>query len=152
MKTKDQRPKTNSKYEHSAGGVIFRKQNDKVEILLLKDKNDVWSFPKGLIEDGEKLVDTAKREISEEVGLTNLVLVDALDSIGYFYRFENNLIRKKVDFFLFRYDGNKTPQPLFEEGISDVGWFDPNEALSLIGYAKTNKAILEKAIEKILSD
>ena len=144
--TKDKRQKTNSRFEHSAGGVIYRKQKGKIQILLLRDKNNEWSFPKGLIEKGEELVKTAEREIEEEVGLQDLVYIDTIDSIGYFYRFAGSLIRKKVDFFLFRYDGQRDPKPLQKEGISDVQWFDPEKAHQIIGYAKTNKQILEKAI------
>lgn len=141
-----------AKFEHSAGGVIYRKTSRGIAILLLKDKNSKWSFPKGLIEEGEDEIKTAEREIEEEVGLRNLAFVETLDTIGYFYRFKNGLIRKKVDYFLFRYDGNQTPKPLLDEGISDVDWFTPQKALTIIGYAKTNKQILEKAIKIITNN
>ena len=153
MIAKDKRQKTKSKkrhgskFEHSAGGVIYRKSGNGTEILLLCDRNKNWSFPKGLIEEDENMVKTAEREIEEEVGLTNLHFIDTVDSIGYFYRFEGKLIRKRVDFYLFEYKGNEIPKPLIAEGISDVQWFSVNEALKAIGYAKTNKPILEKAMK-----
>lgn len=137
------------KYEHSAGGVIYRKTHKGIAILLLKDKNGNWSFPKGIIEDGEDPIKTAEREIAEEVGLGNLTFVNSLDSIGYFYRFQGALIRKKVDYFLFEYKGSDVPQPLAKEGISEVAWFDPKKALAILGYAKTNKPILEEALKLI---
>lgn len=149
MRAKDERPKTKSKFEHSAGGVIFRKQNDRVQILLLKDKNGQWSFPKGLIERGEESVKTAEREIEEEVGLTDLHYIEAIDTIRYMYRFKGTLVRKKVDFYLFAYEGNEEPRGQREEGISHVDWFTPQKALEIIGYARTNKGILEKAIRLI---
>lgn len=133
-------------YEHSAGGVVYRKQADTVEVLLLKDKNNNWSFPKGLIEKNEDQIKTATREIAEEVGLQNLTFIAALSSIRYFYRFQGNLIRKKVDYYFFSYSGQQQPKPLASEGIQDVRWFKPDEALAIIGYEKTNKPILEKAL------
>lgn len=138
-----------TKYEHSAGGVVYKKVGNKVKILLIKDKNGNWSFPKGLIEKNEDFKETAKREIEEETGIRNVTFVDTIDSVGYLYRFQGNLIRKKVDFYLFAYKGNDTLKPLAKEGIQDVQWFDPKEAGAIIGYAKTNKPILERAIKLI---
>ena len=138
-----------TKFEHSAGGVIFRRSGKEVEILLLKDKKGEWSFPNGLIEENEEKIKTAEREIGEEVGLHDLTFVDEIDSIRYFYRFQGALVRKKVDFYLFEYKGNKTPVPQKEEGISEVVWFTPEEAQKNIGYAKTNKPVLERAIQRI---
>lgn len=136
-----------TKYEYSAGGIVFKRFGHRVKILLLKDKNGNWSFPKGLIEKNEDFKETAKREIAEETGIHNVTFVDTIDSIGYFYRFQENLIRKKVDYYLFEYQGNDTLKPLAKEGIQEVKWFDPKKALAIIGYAKTNKPILEKAIK-----
>lgn len=138
--------KHGTKFEHSAGGVIYRKQAGKVEILLILDKNSNWTFPKGLIEEDEDWITTAKREIAEEVGLTNLDFVDNLGTSKYFYRFEGRLIRKQVDFFLFLYAGDETPSPLAKEGIQDAQWFSADQALANIGYGKSNKEVLEKAV------
>lgn len=137
------------KYEHSAGGIVYRKKGKKIEMLLLKDKNDQWSFPKGLIEKDEDPIKTAEREIEEEVGLRNIAFVDTIDSIRYFYRFQGSLIRKKVDYYLFEYKGQEELKPQAEEGIEDVRWVEVEEALSMIGYVKTNKPILEKALIRI---
>ena len=150
--TEDQKPKTKSQYEHSAGGVVYKRTGDGIKILLIKDKNGNWSFPKGLIEKNEDFIETAKREIVEETGISNVTFVDTIDSISYFYRFGGNLIRKKVDYYLFTYRGNGVPKPLAKEGIQEVKWFDPNEALAIIGYVKTNKPVLEKAISMIANN
>lgn len=136
-------------YEHSAGGVIFRREGLGIQILLIKDKNGNWSFPKGLIEDKEAELETAVREIAEETGLKDLTFVELLGTTGYFYRFAGNLVRKKVDYFLFAYLGKGKPKAQREEGISQVRWFDPKEARKVIGYTKTNMPILKKALKEI---
>lgn len=136
-------------FEHSAGGVVYRRVKKNIKVLLLLDKNKTWTFPKGLIEDNEDPIKTAKREIFEEVGLKELKFIEKIDTVGYFYRFKENLIRKKVDYFLFEYTGSKSPVPQKEEGISDAKWFDLDEALAIIGYPKTNKPVLEKALVRI---
>ena len=61
---------------HSAGILLFRFNQDEVELLLahpggpfFEHKDDgVWSLPKGLSEGDESLLETAKREFEEETG------------------------------------------------------------------------------------
>lgn len=60
----------------SAGLVIFRKKEGTPEVLLVhhggpffKNKdNGWWSIPKGEAKDGESLLETAEREVQEEIG------------------------------------------------------------------------------------
>ena len=61
----------------SAGLLAFRRQNE-IEVLLAHpggpfwaNKDDgAWTIPKGLVEPGDDLVAAARREFSEETGLT----------------------------------------------------------------------------------
>jgi predicted NUDIX family NTP pyrophosphohydrolase len=62
----------------SAGLIMYRMQEGKVQVLLVhpggpyfqaKDEG-AWSIPKGEVEHGEDLLDTAKREFKEETGVT----------------------------------------------------------------------------------
>jgi 8-oxo-dGTP pyrophosphatase MutT (NUDIX family) len=59
------------KYRKAVFVVVFRKNNDKVEYLLLKRHKHWkgWEFPKGGVEKGESELQTAKREVKEETGL-----------------------------------------------------------------------------------
>ncbi len=54
--------KNNVEFEFSAGGIVKRDS----EVLLIKTKdlkgNEVWTFPKGKIEKGEKSKEAALRE------------------------------------------------------------------------------------------
>ena len=135
--------------EISAGGIIYKLKDKKPLILLLRDQNDNWTFPKGLIEDDEDRVGTAKREISEEVGLKNLCFIAPLSPIKYWYRWREELIKKTVYYYLFeaKTEGKLVPQN--EEGISEAKWFTPKEALRVVGYRKTNVKLLKEAIKKI---
>src|SRR5262245_15163023 len=62
------KPAKKSVQEVSAGGIVQRDG----ELLLVKVKNlkgqVVWTFPKGHIEKGETLEQTAEREVLEETG------------------------------------------------------------------------------------
>ncbi len=138
--------------EISAGGIVYRKKKEFFEILLLKDKGDNWTFPKGLVEKGEERSIAAKREVSEEVGLKQIELVSELSPIGYWYRWQGDLVKKTVYYFLFRVKGDEIPVPQKEEGIKDVSWFSLQKASTIIGYKKTNTAILKEVIEKLESN
>ena len=132
------------KEEVSAGGVVIRKLQNAWHVLLMKDMNSSWTFPKGIIEAHENPETAAKREIAEEVGLTELRTIQRLGEIGYYYK-KNGLIKKTVTYFLFRSEGNKHPSPQREEGITEVGFFPFTKALSMVGYVQTNKPLLERA-------
>lgn len=135
--------------EISAGGVVFKKQGKEIRILLLRDQNGNWTFPKGLVEDNENQEITAQREILEETGLENIELVVPLSPIQYWFKWEGDLVKKTVYYYLFKDLGHKKPKPQIAEGISEVKWFKKDEALKIIGYRKTNEKVLKEAIDKI---
>ena len=55
----------------SAGMVIFRHENRGRLYLLLRAYRN-WDFPKGEVEESEDPFDTARREVREETGITDL--------------------------------------------------------------------------------
>ena len=58
------------KKEICAGGVVFTKKEGEPYFLLIKGRTPGWwVFPKGHSEEGETLIETARREIREETGL-----------------------------------------------------------------------------------
>jgi ADP-ribose pyrophosphatase YjhB (NUDIX family) len=63
--------------EHiSCGGVIARKEGDTVFIALISEPRlSEHVLPKGHLEPGESLEQAARREIAEEAGISDLVLV-----------------------------------------------------------------------------
>jgi diadenosine hexaphosphate hydrolase (ATP-forming) len=59
----------------SAGGVVV---NVRGEVALVEHSGGFWGFPKGHIDAGEDALTAAKREIQEETGLTDLLLIRKL--------------------------------------------------------------------------
>lgn len=134
--------------EFSAGGIIACQFQKKWYILILKDMNGTWTFPKGVIEKGESAEEAAKREIHEEVGITGLKLLATLTPIQYFYR-RKGTIKKTVQYFIFLSDIRTKPNVQKEEGIREARWVPINEAMEMIGYRETNVGLL-KETEKYL--
>jgi bis(5'-nucleosidyl)-tetraphosphatase len=86
---------------HSAGAVIFRREEGMVYYLLLQYSLSYWGLAKGGIEKGEKVEETAAREIQEETGLSDIHFVDGFKvDIGYFFKREGQKIFKDVSFLL----------------------------------------------------
>ena len=60
---------------HSAGLLVFRRKDNKVEVLLVHPagpfwaKKDSWSIPKGNVEAGEDYIAAAHREFKEETNV-----------------------------------------------------------------------------------
>lgn len=56
------------KNRKKAGVFIYDPKTDKV--LLVQSRGRLWGPPKGTLEDGERSIDCALREVKEETGLT----------------------------------------------------------------------------------
>ena len=56
---------------HAAGGVLWRRAGDRVEVAIVhRPKYDDWSLPKGKLDPGEPVLAGALREIREETGFS----------------------------------------------------------------------------------
>ena len=148
------------KFEFSAGGIVFKqslkpsgfkkeKEGEKTFILLCQHSyHHGWGFPKGLIEDKikkEKKEDTAIREVEEETGAKGEIL-EALESISYWYVFEGEKIKKTVYYFIMKYiDGDITKHD-FE--MENVEWIEMDKVLEKLTF-KTDKKVFEKAMPVI---
>jgi 8-oxo-dGTP pyrophosphatase MutT (NUDIX family) len=139
------------KREVSSGGVIFRKNNDSVEIALIAVKGcKVWCLPKGNIDKGEKPDVTAVREVEEETGLKGRI-IEKLGEINYWYyiKEEEARCRKTVHFFLLEYESGDISKHDWE--VDKAAWFPINDALKIASH-KNEREMIEKAKERLVGE
>ncbi|WP_268912529.1 bis(5'-nucleosyl)-tetraphosphatase [Lentilactobacillus sp. SPB1-3] len=117
--------------ENDSGAIVYQIRNNMVCYLLLQSAvDDFWGFPKGHIEAGEDLIDTAVREIFEETSLTTTIDTGFQQSIEYDMKNGNH---KVVNFFVSRVPANVEVSEQ-EEEINSFGWFTFDRAYETVTY------------------
>jgi len=133
--------------ETSAGGVVFRVEKGAPRFLLIRDGYGNWGFPKGHVESGEQAEAAAVREVGEETGLRDLVLIRSIDTIDWSFRFRGDSIHKICHFFLMESSRART-SPQRAEGITACRWTTYEEAGRLLSY-RNAREVLRQAQEMI---
>jgi 8-oxo-dGTP pyrophosphatase MutT (NUDIX family) len=90
-------------FETSAGGLVVRVEHGQAQVALIgrtrRGGRLRWSMPKGHVEAGETLEQTAVREVREETGIIGRI-VAPLGSFSYTFTANGRRIRKRVHHFL----------------------------------------------------
>ena len=128
----------------SAGAILFRDTRGRREYLLLKSRPGDWEFPKGGVEGGEELQQTAIREVKEETGIDQFRLLDGFRE-DYSYVFEANgtTIHKTVHLFIAK--SYEASAELSREH-RDLQWRDYEQAINTVTQDGPRE-ILEEAHE-----
>jgi len=133
--------------EVSAGGVVYRRGGDDIEVVLASRRTRrgdlAWGLAKGGIEPGESREDAAVREVREETGLDATIEADLGDT-KYIYVWEDVRIRKRVHFFLMRHDGGDVEDR--DDEMEEIRWFPLERALKRAAY-RGEREVLARAAE-----
>jgi 8-oxo-dGTP pyrophosphatase MutT (NUDIX family) len=132
------------KNEKSFGIIPLRLWSKQWQVLLVQHHSGYWAFPKGHQELGETPLETAERELFEETGLNvETYLSTEAYSEHYFFRHHQELINKKVDYFIAKVSGKVVLQ---QEEIQACQWLPLNEAVKQITF-EAGKSLCSQVIE-----
>lgn len=135
---------TETREQTSAGGVVVR-HDDGLQICLINPAGRrVWGLPKGGVEPGETLGETALREVREETGI-EASLEGELGSIDYwFYSRESRVrIHKTVHYFLMRAGGGDVSG--HDHEVSEARWLSVSAALDIMSYPNEREIVRKAA-------
>lgn len=114
------------KIRKAGGGVVF---NEAGKILAIH-RGGYWDLPKGKMEKGETIEDTAVREVQEETGIQNIKLGEFItDTYHTFKNKKNTRILKWSTWFKMQTSDTKLI-PQAEEGIEEAIFLDKDEFLA----------------------
>lgn len=128
--------------EVSAGGLVVDASGDEVRGVLI-GKHDrkgrlVWSLPKGHVETGETLEQTAVREIEEETGVTAEVR-HKLGEVDYWFMLHGEKIHKTVHHFLLRFVSGELCDRDVE--VAEVAWVPLAEIPAKLAYPDERRLV-----------
>jgi len=140
--------------EFSAGGVVVRRMRGRWWAAVVRPRREhhrpqVWALPKGLIDEGERGLETAIREVYEETGLH--ARGDCkLGDVRYVYTWEGERVFKIVSFFLLRAVGGRIgdlPKGM-EIEVAEARWLPLDDAPTVLSYGGEREMVL-KALEAV---
>ena len=126
----------------AGGGLVYNKKGEVLFIL----RNGKWDLPKGGIEKGEEMEDTALREV-EETGVSGLKIVQKLQKTYHVFK-RNGVYKLKVTHWYemkTSYTGKLLPQE--NEGIEKVAWLKPDQIKDALKNSYENiKLLFEEVV------
>lgn len=132
--------------EKSCGAVVYTIVNNKIMYLLIQNLSGIYGFPKGHMENNETEIDTALREVFEEVGI-KVELIDGFKTLDEHLIPQRKNTLKKIVYFLGKYENQEIKTQ--KEEILNALLVDFETALSLFQF-ESSKRILKEANDYLM--
>ena len=118
----------------AAGGLVER-SDDK---FLFIYRNNKWDLPKGGVEKKELIIEAAQREVKEETGLADLIVINKIGETYHLFKKGKNFRLKRTYWFKMKsdYQGELFPQE--EEGIISAEWINKKRIPEIFKNAYEN--------------
>ena len=126
---------------------MFRRDGTALHFLLIRDPYENWGLPKGHIEGEETAQAAAVREVGEETGLVELIVIGELPTIDWYYRDRGRLVHKFCHFYLLE-SATGDAMPQLDEGITACLWHSFTSAMSTLSYDNARE-VLRAAGERL---
>lgn len=131
--------------QKSVGAIIMNARNE--VLILFSSQNKYWEFPKGKVERGERELDTLKREMQEETGITRFRLNPTFrENLYYSFRVGQLLIKKVVVYYLFKTGATVT----ISDEHTDYKWVTIDQVTEYLRHV--NQRNLVKRLKHFLQD
>ena len=145
-------PERATRSETCAGGVVYRRVGERVELALGEERDRLTGasnvrLAKGHVESGESLEEAALREIREEIGVTGAVVAE-LGTVEYTFVERGVRVAKRVHFFLME-AVSEVPGSLDGE-MRRIFWCGSEEARRRLTFA-TERRIIDRAKQVLAS-
>jgi len=154
--------------EIAAGGVVIRKRDGDWWTAVIEPAGEatrptgragaaraakpVLALPKGLVDPGEKPLETAVREVYEETGVSADPIVKLGDSKYVYTRTwgDGERVFKIVSFYLMRYRSGRINDiaPDMRVEVASARWVRLEDAAALLAY-KGEKQMARRALEYV---
>ena len=115
------------KVVEAAGGLVKNNLNQYLFIF----RRGKWDLPKGKMDEGESVAQTALREVEEECGLKNLKIISPLMNTYHYYSEKKKNVLKRTHWFLMSTVSTEVVIEK-EEDIEDYAWLEKEKILSHI--------------------
>ena len=156
--------------EISAGGVVVRRKDGDWWVAVIEPPHDasrgagdsagpttrkptaILALPKGLVDPGEKPLETAIREVREEAGVTAESVIKLGDTKYVYTRSwaDNERVFKIVSFYLMRYRSGRIDEiaPEMRIEVARALWIRLEDAPKMLAY-KGEKQMAQRALEYV---
>lgn len=125
----------------AGGGLVY---NKKGEVLFIF-RNGKWDLPKGGIEKGEEISQTALREVEEETGVKGLKIVRKLQKTYHVFKRNGRYKLKVTHWFEMQTSFAGEPVGQANEGIEKAVWLKPKQVKEALRHSFENiKLLFEK--------
>ena len=122
----------------AGGGLVF---NKKGEVLFIY-RNGKWDLPKGGIEKGEEIEETAVREVEEETGVSGLKITKKLQKTYHIFKRNGRYKLKITHWFEMKTNYEGVPFAQAEEGIEKAVWLNPTQVKEALKNSFENIKLL----------
>ena len=125
------------RYEKSCGIVLMHADH----ILLLHYPSGHWDFPKGHVDGDEQEKETARRELSEETGIQELLFINGFRyATSYHYRRGRHIYHKKVVYFLGK---TRTTTVILSHEHQNFRWCSWTHASEMLTFTNSKLILVE---------
>ena len=127
----------------AAGGLVERSDGK----ILFIYRNNRWDLPKGGVEKKELIIEAAQREVKEETGLADLIVISKIGETYHIFKKGKNFRLKRTYWFKMKsdYQGELFPQE--EEGIISAEWINKKRIPEIFKNAYVN---IKKIVNEVI--